>query len=1385
MQTLIKAIYRRLRDFRMTLLFSMVCLVSVSGQSVREQLNSIELRPLEVPGGLPDAFVTSLLEDHDGFLWVATTGGLIRYDGYEFKPFLHIPGDSTSISHNWVESLLLASDSTIWIGTDHLLNHYDPKTGIFESFERSAAHPQLPLADLITSIVEDRHGHIWYGTQNHGLFQYNPTTKRIASFLADSTSSEHLLNDQTRTLLADSKGFIWIGTGEPFDLNILGGGLLKFNPQTGQVVRYSHDPDNPNSLLDNRIGSLMEDEQGRIWVGTCDSGLHWYDPEGDEFIRLQNTDSGHSPVYPIEAGIGVWSGCPLVRIIHRDRQGRSWIGTMNGGINIFSEDFQFVQVLKEDTDEDQGLLSNTVWTLFEDSQERIWIGTITEGVLWGDPARQKFKRLKVTDQANNQDCLEGKAILCIYQAPSEPEYLWIGTRTNGLYRMNVNSGQATHFRHSPAIPGSISSDGIWTVFEDSDQELWIGTLQGLNKFDREKETFSLGLARQHPAGNKLSENAITTIFEDSEGYLWMGTWGMGNSGAGLNRMSKANGKVKPFPIGGAGTTTFQQSVFVIHEDRKGNLWAATWKGGLYQFDRKTETFTEHLKGIGAQGLWEDEEGMFWLAVENLGLVRYNPETRSIEETFGIKEGLPNARTYSVKADEAGHLWITTANGLARFDLATQQFTNFDRTDGLPSTVFLQGASASFQAKDGILYLGTDKGLAFFDPLKVPTNQIAPSVLIEKVEINGEAVDLDHQPLHLNYKERNISFHFLGVHFTKPEKNRYVYQCEAYDQEWIDNGTQRTVRYTNLDPGQYTFKVKSANSDGIWNDTSATFAFTIHPPWWRTWWANLLFGFSILGLIYLFYKFQVNKQLAEAESLRLRELDQLKSRLYSNITHEFRTPLTIILGVTKQIKDQVQDKIVGNIEMIHRNGQLLLQLINQMLDLSKLEAGKLNLNYSHADIIHFLKYLTESFHSVAENRAIQLHFLSDLEEYQMDYDAERLQQVFFNLLSNALKFTPEGGNIYLQIAAEENAKQIAIKVRDTGTGIPEEELEKIFDRFYQIDATNTRKGEGTGIGLAVVKELVKLMGGDVHVKSKEGKGTEFTLFLPVHHTAKNTTSTAPKVLPIASNLTSSRTTFLSSLIDAPKVLIIEDNQDVLQFISNCLSSHFQLETALDGEVGIQKAIKSIPDLIISDVMMPIKDGFEVCAILKKDRRTSHIPIILLTAKADLQSKLEGLEHGADIYLGKPFHEEELLLHLNNLLQRRESLRNHFQLFAGPTTNTIQTEGGSIENTFVEQVKEVIQKHLNDHTFTVSQLSKEVLLSSSQLHRKLTALTGYSGIQLIRLSRLNRAKVLLQDQEKPISSIAYDCGFNDPDYFSKVFKTAFGASPTEYRKGRSLD
>ena len=590
------------------------------------------------------------------------------------------------------------------------------------------------------------------------------------------------------------------------------------------------------------------------------------------------------------------------------------------------------------------------------------------------------------------------------------------------------------------------------------------------------------------------------------------------------------------------------------------------------------------------------------------------------------------------------------------------------------------------------------------------------------------------------------------------------------------------------PGEYTFYVKAANADGVWNKTPASLQLTILAPWWWTPWMKFIYLLIATTIIYIAYQFQLDRKLATAEALRLQELDVVKTKMYTNITHEFRTPLSVIQGIADQLAGNEKAR-----ETIQRNSIDLLNLVNQMLDLSKLESGDLPLKLIQGDVINYLSYLIESFDSFAKSKLIGLHFLPTVATLQMDYDPDKLMKMVVNLLSNAIKFTPEGGNVYVQVTVEKTKGQLpligsnqllTIAVKDTGIGIPEESLPHIFDRFYQVDDSSTKKEKGTGIGLAFTKELVKLMEGKITVDSKLGKGSVFTIGLPITNKAKRSIRNAiPELLDTFKKESERKEQVIrneSASKDLPTILVVEDNRDVRNYLFSCLEQSYQLLFAADGKKGIALAIEHTPDLIISDVMMPEKDGYELCQTLKQDERSSHIPIVLLTAKVDTDSKVLGLQTGADAYVAKPFNQRELLVQLAQLLEQRTRLQKYYsQQLTGLDNSPSVNSPPKLEDAFLLKFNQLIESNF-EKNWNMDDLGRALNMSRSQLYRKIKALTGYSATIYIRQLRLKQAVQLLQTTDKTIAEIAYEVGFNDPSFFTRCFSETFGKSPKEMRR-----
>ncbi|MCB9264079.1 MAG: response regulator [Lewinellaceae bacterium] len=965
--------------------------------------------------------------------------------------------------------------------------------------------------------------------------------------------------------------------------------------------------------------------------------------------------------------------------------------------------------------------------------------------------------------------------------------LWVATARGGLNLLDRKTGKFTRFLHNPDDSTSLSHNWVTTIYEDKTGRLWVGTNLGLNLFDRENQQF-----RQYYYQPKtMNENSITDdLLEDNEGNLWIPY-----VQRGITMLNPKTGRLTRYRYNPNDPNTIS-----------------------------TDYITDLLL---------DKKGRFWVAsAAGLDLFAFQPEQ---EPPFTVvKRQLVQAPINSMLEDGNGILWLGTLQGLIRFDPETEAVRKYNTLDGLPSQAF-DGGGEFKSPRTGELFFPTDGGLLIFHPDSLKDNPFIPPIAItslyyyDSMDKSGtpiEAQNISYQEeIGLPYHQNTVVVEFAALSYNKTPKNQYAYKIEEINDNWIQLGTKRELTLTNLNPGIYNLWVKGSNGDDIWNEKGTRLKIIIRPPWWLTTTAKASYIILLLITLYALYRYLLTQRLKEAEAHRLRELDQVKTRLYTNITHEFRTPLTIILGMADRAVNNPKEWLLEGGRMIKRNGQRLLHLVNQMLDLAKLESGSMPLHMVNGDIIRYLRYLNESFHSYAELKGISLHFIPSVDVYPMDFDPAKLLDIISNLVSNAVKYTPEGGNVYMQVqeVQKDSMPFLEIKVVDTGVGMDEEELQHVFDRFYQAQApsqppprgeeirpperggiarTGQQKagrreptsplwgdrgglgGAGTGIGLALTRELVKLLGGEVNAESQKGKGSTFTVILPVAQVAEkagqpedalvqsqglsfteNVSFTSPEEVPPAE-------------ANLPLLLIIEDNQDVVQYLISCLDGEYQLVAAPNGQAGIDKAIELVPDIIVSDVMMPEKDGFEVCNTLKQDERTSHIPIILLTAKADIESKLEGLQLGADAYLPKPFNERELNIRLKKLIELRRSLQERF----GNNTAELSAGGRAfpLEDEFLRKVRQLVNDNLSDADYGIVQLCRALNMSRSQLFRKLKALTGKPTSLFIRSIRLQKAKQLLLDTGLNVSEIAYEVGFTSPAYFTRAFSEEFGVAPSGVRE-----
>ena len=815
-------------------------------------------------------------------------------------------------------------------------------------------------------------------------------------------------------------------------------------------------------------------------------------------------------------------------------------------------------------------------------------------------------------------------------------------------------------------------------------------------------------------------------------------------------------------------------------------------------------------------IYEDVDGWLWLGMDN-GLVHYNPITEKIKQHYTTLEGLSDNYVCGILPEGDSCLWFSTNVGLSRFSKKSKQFLNFYEQDGLTNNEF--NRSSSYRAKDGQLFFGGIQGINAFYPEQIMKNyqhqkNIGKLVLSsfsrtdeKKQTIITELLNLNQHQLECYHWNKSITFEFTLSDYRNTAKNKYSYFLEGFENNWSTPTKYNFAKYPYLPAGEYTFRVKVLDAKGYWNPNELSIPLIVYPPWWLTQWAYGAYVFFAIALLYSGYRllrYRINLEnqyrFEQNEARRLKELDTFKSRLFTNITHEFRTPLTVILGMSEELLNSFKllglnkrEQFTHQTELIQRNSQSLLDLVNQLLDLSKLQHKAFQPQLQNDDIIPFLNYVTTSFQAYANQQNIRLHFKNTLLDLCMDFDPNLLQQVIVNLISNAIKFTPSGGQITINInrfQEEQNKVDfLVIMIQDSGIGIPSEKLKNIFDLFYQVDGSTTRHGEGTGIGLAHTKELIELMQGNISVESESGKGTVFRIQLPINNQMKPTAVSSTLIhakIPIenrpishdniSSNQKQNKNNTLSLL------LLIEDNPDVISYLKVCLQHKYQIEIALNGQTGIEKALELIPDLIISDVMMPEKDGLEVCKLLKENEKTSHVPVILLTAKADQASRLAGLQKGADSYLSKPFHKEELLIRINNLLLRQQQMAHYFrQKYQEndsppamlPLINNAQLK---TEEVFLQKLSTILEKHYMDKAFGLSQLCQKLRLSRSQLFRKLKALTGESPANYIKNYRLKQAKSLLENTDLNVSEVAWQTGFSSLSHFSRSFQAAFGETPS---------
>ncbi|MEN0048545.1 MAG: two-component regulator propeller domain-containing protein, partial [Bacteroidota bacterium] len=1190
----------------------MLLLVQHSPAQQEDAPPSFHFEIFDLPNNELGNHVQSIAQDSFGFIWFGSQYGLHRWDGYKFKTYLNDPLDTTSISSSYVEHIYVAKDGSLWLGTwGGGLNHFDPSTEVFTAYLHDADDPTSLSNNFVSDVLEDREGNVWVATQ-YGVNRLDSKTQQFKRFLNDPNDERSLSYDICSKIFMDSEGILWFGTGWVWEDN-KAGGLNRYHYKTEDFTPYTHDSKNDKSLISNKVMEIFEDSKGNFWIGTAGDGLHVMNRQNGTFERLSNTEERKGQLStPRLYYASDWH----MRFVFEDQEQKLWLGAWLGGIKYFDPATNEVEHFFEGRPK-ASLPDDFVWNMFQSS----------DGTLWAHTAGKNAKVFKVVRENtlfNYIPITPESQVQVLHMGDSGD--LWIGTKNTGLINLHSERDYSIIYKDDPKKPSLPSEenhvlqsyerklrlfDNILDMESDQEGHLWLkkeyGKYSGLLRFHPQKGEVKPFFYQPDLSLNDPTPSVVADILKDDRGHIWVSTVnGELHRYEAQNQSFRSLGKVH-------NRTSKKQDSFQIKmaKGKNGKIWLSGINRYtderifpfIWQFDSNTEQFSsiDLDMRVGKStykefvyGLEEDRQGNLWIATQ-YALRRVNPNNNSVEFFNNTHFGASNFRGLAL--DEQDKVWLM-GDGLVVFDPQKGESFTYHGDAGIKVLPCFLGAIS--KGKNGNIFIGGRSGFQYFDPKNVrdQSTKNPPQVIITDFQLlnepyveNGVQIfpnNADENTLiELRHDEDVFTFSFAALNFLQPESNRHEYRLLGYDTNWRLTGLEPKVTYIKVPPGEYSFQVRAANHEGVWGETQSV-DIRILPPWWKTWWAYTLAALFALFLLVSIYRVQVTRQVAKAEAHRLKALDAARTQLYTNITHEFRTPLTVILGMAQQVKDNPKEHFRSGLDMIARNGENLLGLVNQMLDLSKIEHGKLSLKLIQGDIISYLRYLAESFHSFAENKDIQIHFLSDLEAKTMDYDPEKVQQIISNLLSNAVKFTPAAGHIYLTVGRNEQ-EQLWVKVKDTGKGIPEEKIPHIFDRFYQVDDSSTKEGSGSGIGLSLTKELVHLMGGEIEVRSTLGRGSEFTVYLPIsnkEHYIQNNIPEKASYLSTVSAATA-KTEILSNENATAELLLIEDNPDVVRYLSSCLADQYRLHIAYDGKEGVEIAHKIVPDLIISDVMMPKK------------------------------------------------------------------------------------------------------------------------------------------------------------------------------------------------------
>ena len=1317
---------------------------------------SYQFKHLEVSDGLSNNSVNTICKDRDGFMWFGTATGLNRYDGYTFKIYQHAENDPGSLPDNYITDIVEMPGGRFWVNTGRGYVLFDKEQDCFIT-DVTGFMKNLESGGVPEQVFVDQEGNTCLSVAGEGCYRYKEGGKRLFFSYV-----EHSLPEHGVTQIAECSDGL---------LLIYNTGLLVCLDRATLAIKWKSDEIKKYIPAGKTIEfSLFVDRDNCIWAYSL-MGIWAYDC-GTKSWRTDLT--------------AIWSSRPdvIIHAVAQDIEGRIWVGKDYDGIDVLEKETGKVTSLVAHDDNGRSLPHNTIYDLYADRDGVMWVGTYKKGVSYYSESIFKFNMYEWGD------------ITCIEQA--DEDRLWLGTNDHGILLWNRSTGKAEPFWRD--VEGQLPNPVV-SMLKSKDGKLWVGTFNGGLYCMNGSQVRSY----KEGTGNALASNNVWALVEDDKGRIWIASLG-----GGLQCLEPLSGTFETYTSNNSALLENNVTSLCWVDDN--TLFFGTASQGVGTMDMRTREIKKiqgqsdsmKLSNDAVNHVYKDSRGLVWIATRE-GLNVYDTRRHMFLDLSPVAEAKGNFIA-AITEDQERNMWVSTSRKVIRVTVASDgkgsylfDSRAYNSEDGLQNCDFNQRSIKTLH--NGIIAIGGLYGVNIFAPDHIRYNKMLPNVMFTGLSLFDEAVKVgqsyggrvliekelnDVENVEFDYKQNIFSVSFASDNYNLPEKTQYMYKLEGFNNDWLTLPVGvHNVTFTNLAPGKYVLRVKAINSDGYVGIKEATLGIVVNPPFWMSWWAYLLYAAGLVVVLFLaryrmlkrerekFHLQQIENEVAKNE-----EINNMKFRFFTNVSHELRTPLTLIIspleGMLKETTDELQST---RLQLMYRNAQRLLHLVNQLLDFRKGEMSTHQLSLSEGDIISYVHSVCNSFLLMADKKHIQFSFFSGIDTFSMAFDADKVGKIVMNLLSNAFKFTPEGGRVTVMIEhVAGTPDMLEIKIADTGIGISDVDKEHIFERFYQADHKGVEETTGNGIGLSLVRDFVTLHEGEVKVFDNIGTGSVFVIQFPVKH-VETQVQLPPETGISIGEEEDKEIKEETERKDFPLLLIVDDNEDFRIFMRYSLELQYRVKLAVNGNEAWEMMQEELPDLVISDVMMPQMDGNELCRLIKQDKRTAHIPVILLTARQNTEAKLEGLQTGADDYVTKPFNMTILVLRIRKLIELSRYHRVTQGMIDPAPSEIVIT---SLDEKLIEKAIKYVEDNMSRTELSVEELSRELGMSRVHLYKKLLQITGKTPIEFIRVIRLKRAAQLLRESQLHVSEVAFEVGFNNPKYFSRYFKDEFGVLPSVYQE-----